>query len=116
MTPRRHESDAPTEHELCEMQKRSHGAPCPWTMGSMAAVGLLVTVCAPVLGVFWVAIGDLRTCAGTNATNIRELQTDTRWIRESVGRIEAALDEHIDQSRPPGAAIRLPLPGSVATV
>jgi hypothetical protein len=46
---------------------------------------------ASIVGSLYADTRDLRDTSVTNATNIREVQTDIRYMRESLTRIEHAI-------------------------
>ena len=90
----------------------NHRAPCPWTLGALGAVGLLCTVGGACLAAYALDIRELRAVGQTSREDIRGLQTDIGYIRDSLDRIEAALGKpraHAPSpSVTPGAVAALP--------
>lgn len=99
-----------TSGEADNIRKATHESPCPWSKGALGAVSLLIVLGGAILAVYATDIRELRGWAQTNRENIRGMETDIKYIREALDRIEACV------GRPRAGASPEATPGAVAAL
>jgi hypothetical protein len=69
-------------------ERPGHDSPCAWSQALIWGFSVLTLIGGVAIGAIYSDSKELRSIAAANQQNIREVQTDIKYIRESQQRLE----------------------------